>query len=200
MRAGCHSGAPGGRPVAPAQPGAPRAGRRRSVRRAQGAGGGLQQRPGDLRMVAHEDAELAARDAPAAHVGVGDDVGRALAAVDQRDLAEAVVALEPSGGDAALQDGGLALADDEEPRARGALAEDGRAAVVGPLAEAVRQRAEVVVIDAGQQRDTAQNFNRYAHLSTPDPNRAGVAKSTPCGAAIRGAPRSIVGMRELLDW
>src|SRR3954462_11728080 len=166
MRPGCH--------FAAAQPAPPRSGRRRGlVRGAQAAGERLEQRPGDLRVVAHEGAELVARDAPAAHVGVGDDVGRALAAVDQRDLAEAVVALEPSGGDAALQDGGLALADDEEPRARGALAEDGRAAVVGPLAEAVRQRAEVVVIDAGQQRDTAQDINRYAHLSTRGPTCAG---------------------------
>src|SRR3954447_23188341 len=181
MRPGCH--------FAAAQPAPPRSGRRRwLVRGAQAAGERLEQRPGDLRVVAHEGAELAARDAPAAHVGVGDDVGRALAAVDQRHLAEAVVPAEPAGGTAALEDRRLALADDEEPGARRAPADHGRAAVVRALLEARGERREVVVVHAEQQRDTTQDSDRAAHLFLLDASltsrrHGGVVTSGPKPAA-----------------
>ena len=117
-----------------------------ATRRSAGAAGGglggpqpldehLEQRPCDLRVLLDVAAELALRDAPAAQVRLRRDVGRAAAAVDQRDLAEEVVPAEAGDGPARRAHHRLALGDDEEPRAGRAAADDRGAGVVDTLAE-----------------------------------------------------------------
>src|SRR4051812_21338223 len=125
----------------------------------------LEQGPRDLRVLLDERAELALRDAPAAHVRLRRDVGRAPAAVDQRDLAEEVVAAQARDRVAGRADRRLALGDDEEAGAARAAARDRRAGVVHALAEARRERDEVVVAQAGEQRHAAEKFDRNAHAS-----------------------------------
>src|SRR4051794_23388258 len=89
--------------------------RRGRLGRAQPRDEYLEQRPRHLGVRLDEGAELALRDAPAAHVGLGRDVRRAPAAVDERDLAEEVVPAQVRGRPVDRAYYGLALGDDEEP-------------------------------------------------------------------------------------
>src|SRR4051812_39877415 len=117
-------------------------------------------------MLLDERAELALRDAPAAHVRRGGDVGRAPAAVDEGDLAEEVVTAQARRRVLGRADDRLALGDDEEAGAGGPARRHRRAGVVDPFAEARGERRQLVVGQAGEERDAAEQIDRDAHART----------------------------------
>src|SRR6476646_3685618 len=141
-----------------------------------------EQRPGDRGVLLDERTELPRRQAVAPDVRLRGDRGRSGALVDQRDLAEEVARAERPPLLAADGHDGFAVLDDEEPDAAAALVRDGLARAERAVGERARQRVDVLVVQALEERDALEEFLGSGH-----------------GAILTGVSVALSRSSELLD-
>src|SRR5262245_34104750 len=151
------------------------------LRLAQPPHEGLEQGPGDLRVLLDERAELPRRHPAALKVGAGDDRRRPGAAVDQRDLAEMLAGAEGPDDLPADADGGVAVLDHEEADPALALLGDLIALVEAALGHPLLQLLQLLRLDAGEQRYLPQRLLHVGHRGASYPWRR--HRSRPHAAA-----------------
>src|SRR3954454_3094176 len=122
-------------------------------------GHGGEQLPGDRRVGLDERSEVPRRHAVAEHVRPRRQRGGARRLVDERDLAEVVAGPDRAFRLAADLHVGLALLDDEEADAAGALLRHGVAGPEAALAHAARDLLQLLVVEPREERDLLQHVD-----------------------------------------